>query len=89
MKEYIERNALIAELKRDLHNDINMYNSHTEKEIRDDKIYFAIDALESATVADVKEIVHAKWVEKVKYGYMNYPVYYEECSNCGYESIFL
>lgn len=64
MKEYIERNALIAELKHDLYNDINMYGSHTEKEIRDDKIYFAIDALESAPVADVIEgkVTEAKHV---------------------------
>ena len=80
MKEYIERNALMAELKHDLHNDINMYNSHIEKEIRDDKIYFAIDALESATVADVIEgkVTAAKhayqritYVKPIEYHYEN------------------
>jgi len=55
MKEYIERNALIAELEDDLVNDINMYNSRVDKEIRDDKYTFAIEALDSAPVVDVKE----------------------------------
>ena len=35
-----------------------------------------------------KEVIHATWVEKVKYAYMNHPVYYEECSNCGYKPSF-
>ena len=61
MKEYIERNDLIRELEDDLANDINMYNSHIDKEIRDDKIYFACDVLASAPAADVRENIHAKW----------------------------
>jgi hypothetical protein len=45
MKEYIERNALIAELEDDLENDVNMYNSRIDKAIRDDKIDFAISLI--------------------------------------------
>ena len=81
MKEYIERNALIAELEDDLVNDVNMYNSHIDKEIRDDKYAFAIEVLDSAPVADVREVVHAKW-ERKEYN-SNYPYYRMECSNCG------
>ena len=94
MKEYIERNALIAELKHDLYNDVNMYSSHTEKEIRDDKIYFAIDALESAPVADVKEVIHGEWkVDSYTAKYGNpyrcsecreeHADTYQYCPNCG------
>ena len=84
MKEYIERNDLIRELEDDLANDINMYNSHIDKEIRDDKIYFACDVLASAPAADVREVVHAKWVIAVDdfedgRGEVETP----HCTNCG------
>ena len=81
MKEYIERNALIAELENDLENDVNMYNSRIDKAIRDDKIDFALDVLAYAPVADVREVVHARW-ECREYN-SNYPYYRMECSNCG------
>ena len=77
MKEYIERNALIAELEDDLENDVNMYNSRIDKAIRDDKIEFACDVLASAPVADVGEIVHGKWLGKPIFGYATVV-----CSNC-------
>lgn len=94
MKEYIERNDLIRKLEDDLANDINMYNSHIDKEIRDDKICFACDVLASAPAADVREVVYAKWIEDefeslipyeededgnpVMHKYMRY-----KCSICG------
>ncbi len=81
MKEYIERNDLIRELEDDLANDINMYNSHIDKEIRDDKIYFACDVLASAPAADVREVKHAKWIGKPIAGYSTV-----RCSNC--KSVF-
>lgn len=77
MKEYIERNDLIRELEDDLANDINMYNSHIDKEIRDDKICFACDVLASAPAADVRKVVHAKWLGKPLGGYSTV-----KCSNC-------
>ena len=61
MKQYIDRNALLKELYNDLNNDINIYHSHTAKEIRDEKYEFAIDRIEEASVADVRENIHAKW----------------------------
>ena len=82
MKEYIERNDLIRELEDDLANDINMYNSHIDKEIRDDKICFACDVLASAPVADVRENIQAKWA-KQKSEVDGHPIYWYKCSNCG------
>jgi hypothetical protein len=83
MKEYIERNALIAELEDDLENDVNMYNSRIDKAIRDDKIDFAIEVLNFAPVADVKEVVHGRWHGKPIFGYATVV-----CTNCqtGYMS---
>ena len=77
MKEYIERNALIAELENDLENDVNMYNSRIDKAIRDDKIDFAIEVLTYAPVAEIKEVVHGKWHGKPIFGYATVV-----CSNC-------
>lgn len=92
MKEYIERNALIEELKRDLKDDCNMYNSHIEKEIRNAKYEFAIDILKDAYTVNVQEVVHGKW-EICSDGYYPYcSVCTEEprgmemtkyCPNCG------
>ena len=56
MKEYIERNALRAELEYDLVEDVNIYDSRTDKEIRDDKYYFAMEVLDNAPVVEVGEI---------------------------------
>ena len=83
MKEYIERNALIAELEYDLANDVNIYHSSTGKEIRDNKIYFACDVLTSAPVADVKEVIHAKWENIEPYTAINGQYLKAQvCSNC-------
>lgn len=80
MKEYIERNALIAELEDDLENDVNMYNSRIDKAIRDDKIDFAIEVLAYAPVAEVIQgkITEAKhayhrttYVKPVEHHYEN------------------
>ena len=64
MKQYIERNALLEELRNDLKDDINIYHSHTAKEIRDEKYEFAIERIEEIPVADVRENIHAKWIWK-------------------------
>lgn len=85
MKEYIERNALIAELEDDLENDVNMYSSRIDKAIRDDKYAFACDVLASAPVADVREIVHAKWINAYPDIEPNPMFMYGICSNCGFE----
>ena len=53
MKQYIDRNALLEELRNDLNNDINIYHSHTAKEIRDEKYEFAIERIEEAPIVDI------------------------------------
>ena len=41
MKEYINKQKLLEELRKDLKNDCNIYHSHINKEIRDEKYEFA------------------------------------------------
>ena len=64
-KEFIERNAaLLAALS-----GVNEWGSF-EREVAIEK------ALEEVPTADVKEVKHGVWVEKIKY-------YYYSCSLCG------
>ena len=46
MKEYIDKQELLKELRRDLEDDCNVYHSHIDKEIRDAKYEFVIDAIQ-------------------------------------------
>lgn len=80
MKEYIDKQELLEELRKDLEDDCNVYHSHIKKEIRDKKYEFAIDVIQDAQATDVKEVVHAKWVGRVNM--FNGDVYYY-CSKCG------
>ena len=64
MKQYINRNALLEELRDELNNDVNIYHSHTAKEIRDAQYEFAIERIAEASAADVRENIHAKWIWK-------------------------
>lgn len=86
MKQYIERNALLEELRNDLKDDINIYHSHTAKEIRDEKYEFAIERIEEIPAADVRENIHAKWINAYPEIEPNPMFMYGICSNCGAES---
>ena len=79
MKQYIDRNALLEELRNDLNNDINIYCHHFEKEYRDAQYEFAIERIEEASAADVRENIHAKWT----YGGYDYNDWV--CSNCKHD----
>ena len=81
MKQYIDRNALLEELRNDLNNDINIYHSHTAKEIRDEKYEFAIERVEEASAADVRENIHAKWIQLTTYDDDDGNAVFK-CSNC-------
>jgi len=58
MKQYIDRNALLEELRNDLKEDPNIYNFHIEKEIRDSKYEFAIEIIEEAPIVDIHAPIH-------------------------------
>lgn len=85
MKEYIDKQELLKELRDDLENDCNVYCDNFDRIMRDRKYEFAIDVVQDATVADVKEVVHAKWKQSGKYD-DNDNVWFE-CSNCGHSDL--
>ena len=49
--EVVDIEKKIAELEYDRDHDVNMYSSHIDKEIRDDKYDFAIDVLKDLKVS--------------------------------------
>ena len=55
MKEYIDKQELLKELREELENDCNMYNSHIAKEIRDEKYEFAIEVIMNASVVKMED----------------------------------
>lgn len=90
MKEYIERNALRAELEYDLVEDVNIYNSRTDKEIRDDKYYFAMEVLDNAPVVEVMDVNDADYI--VLYAdEFNRDVWEQYCDICrvSYDSTYI
>lgn len=74
---YINKEVLLKDLENDLHNDCNIYGYHVEKNIRDDKYYFAIDIIESALEVDVRENIKAVFLQTLEDGYFK-----RICSHC-------
>lgn len=67
MKQYIDRNALLEELRNDLNNDVNIYHSHAAKEIRDAQYEFAIERIEEAPIAVEETCECIKETQKDEY----------------------
>ena len=91
MKQYIDRNALLEELRNDLNNDVNIYHSHTAKEYRDAQYEFAIDRIEEAPIAEEETCECLKTTYKDEYwGYWiececggSSPEWSNYCNKCG------
>ena len=81
MEEYIERNVLLKEIatlkKSPWYND---YYGFGTKQARQEGVSIVEDlCIKQAPTADVKEVVHAKWIWKELYGEVGYMLC---CSNC-------
>ena len=91
MKQYIDRNALLEELRNDLNNDVNIYHSHAAKEIRDAQYEFAIERIAEAPIVEEETCNCLKTSFKDEYwGYWlkcecghSSPEYSNYCSGCG------
>ena len=63
MREYIDREALIADIDEEIEHDSKMYtreqNYYIEKGLR-----IARKDIQSAPTADVAEVKHGEWIEK-------------------------
>ena len=91
MKQYIDRNALLEELRNDLENDVNIYCHHFEKEYRDAQYEFAIERIEEAPIIEeetcecfettFKDEYWGYWI-KCKCGSSS-PKYSKYCTGCG------
>lgn len=78
MKEYIDKQEFLKELRYDLENDCNVYCDNFDRIMRDRKYEFTIDTVQDASTVEAKEVVNAKWIKK------NDDIcYWYECSNCG------
>lgn len=81
MEEYIERNVLLKEIatlkKSPWYNDDYGFGT---KQARQEGVSIVEDlCIKQAPTADVKEVVHAKWIWKELYGEVGYMLC---CSNC-------
>lgn len=89
MTEYINKNELLEELKYDRDNDGEIFHSHIEREIHDEKYDFAIDVIKYAPTVDVRSIIYSNWqtVNDLKYKCLKCGTYstnkYNYCPNCG------
>ena len=78
-KEYIEREAVVKELKEELDFESPMYTADQNKHI-DIGLKIALRVIRKAPTADVVEVKHGRWIEKDLFS-MYHKVH--NCSECG------